>query len=127
MNKLFSIVLIIMLSLPVIVRAADDLSVLDIQTLPIVNTIDDDIELEQEEPVDYKVPIEKKKIVKKFLLAMGAVAGSSFLIFFGLTAYNRVRENLLKPHTADGSEISLETPENLEEAVKVFLNKTNWN
>ena len=114
-----------MLSLPVTVWAADDVITEDIQALPVVNTIDDDVELE-EELVDYKVPIDKKKIVKKFLMAMGAVVGSSFLIFFGLTAYNRVRENLLGSHPEDGIETSLETPENLEDAVKSFLDKTNW-
>lgn len=126
MNKLFSIVLIMMLSLPITVWAVDDVLTEDAQALPVVNTIDDDVELIEEEQVDYKNPIDKKKIAKKFLMAMGAVAGSSFLIYFGLTAYNRVRENLLGSHSADGVETSLETPENLEDAVKTFLDKTNW-
>ena len=125
MNKLFSIVLIMMLSLPVSVWAADDV-VEEPMASPVVNKIDEDIELVKDNQVDYKVPIEKKKIIKKFLVAMGAVVGSSLLIYFGLTAYNRVRENLLGQNSMQIGESSLETPENIEDAVKTFLDKTNW-
>ena len=126
MNKLFSIVLIIMLSLPVAVQANGNNTTNEIQDLPVVNTIDDDVEHIEDNNVDYKVPIDKKKIINKFLVAMGAVAGSSLLIFFGLTAYNRVRDNLLGDLHAHNGESSLETPENYEDAVKTFLDKTHW-
>lgn len=125
MNKLFSIVLIMMLSLPVSVWAADDVAE-EPMTSPVVNRIDEDIEFEKDNQVDYKVPIEKKKIIKKFLVAMGAVVGSSLLIYFGLTAYNRLRENLLGQSNIQSGENSLDTPDNIEDAVRTFLDKTNW-
>lgn len=73
-----------------------------------------------------KQPVSKRKIVKKFLLAMGGVAASSFLIFFGLTLYNKIRESFTNQVKTPEGEISLETPEDLETAVKTFLDKTKW-
>ena len=100
-------------------------SIVDVDTQPVVNTIDDDVAAE-ENKVDYKEPMAVKKIAKKFLVAMGAVAGSSLLIFFGLTAYNRVRENGLCALSNQNGETSLVTPEKYEDAVRTFMDKTNW-
>ena len=125
-NKLLLIFLSIVLMLPITLWAANDVLPDEVQTLPIVNTIDDEIEQSDDNQVDYKAPIAKKKIFKKFLVAMGAVAVSSFLIFFGLSLYNRCREKFIGSYTADGGEVSLETPQNLDDAVKKFLEKTNW-
>ena len=126
MNKLFSIVLIMMLSMPVVLSAVDDVAQNETESAPAVNMLDDDIVQDAENRVNYKTPLDKKKILKKFIVAMGAVAGSSFLIFFGLTAYNRVRERVLGHHAVENGEVSLESPQNYEEAVRVFLDKTNW-
>ena len=125
-NKFLLIFLSIALMLPITVWAASDVLSEESQALPVVNTIDDEVELIEENQVDYKVPIAKKKIFKKFLMAMGAVATSSFLIFFGLTAYNRFREKISGSYSVETGETSLKSPENLDEAVKIFLDKTNW-
>ena len=126
MNKLFSIVLIMMLSMPVVLSAVDDVAQNETESAPTVNMLDEDVVDDAGNQVNYKTPLDKKKILKKFIVAMGAVAGSSFLIFFGLTAYNRVRERVLGHHIAENGEVSLESPQNYEEAVRVFLDKTNW-
>ena len=92
---------------------------------PFVNTLDEEAEEIQVES-QYKEPISKRKIAKKFLFAMGGVAASSFSIFFILTVYNRVREKCLnKVKTLEG-ESSLEAPVDVKGAIKSFLDKTNW-
>ena len=74
----------------------------------------------------YKQPISKKKIAKKFLAAMGGVGVSSFLIFFLLTIYNRVRESYVTVQKSPNGETSLETPDDIDSAVRTFLDKTKW-
>ena len=74
----------------------------------------------------YKKPISKRKIVKKFLLAMFGVGISSFLIFFGLGLYNKVRDRLFSQVKTPEGKTSLQTPDDLDGAVKTFLEKTNW-
>ena len=58
---------------------------------------------------------------------MLAVGLSSFVLYFGLTVYNRIREgnNIVQVKTPEG-ETPLETPNSLENAAKVFLEKTKW-
>ena len=123
-NKFLLIILSVALSLPVAVWAADN----DLQSqeqAPAINTLDEDKDLITEEE-KFKQPISKKKIAKKFLAAMGGVAVSSFTIFFILTAYNRIREGFEKSvKTADG-DVSLETPDNISQAIRTFLDKTKW-
>lgn len=121
-NKIFSILLAVLLSLPVCVWAVDENTQLP---EPVVNTLDEEVEEIQVES-QYKEPISKRKIAKKFLFAMGGVAASSFSIFFILTVYNRVREKCLnKVKTLEG-ESSLEAPVDVKGAIKSFLDKTNW-
>ena len=76
----------------------------------------------------YKPPISKRKLAKKFLLAMLGVAGSSLIIFAGLSIYNRIRESFLAAGQDTGSESSssLDTPDNITDAVKTFMDKTRW-
>ena len=133
MNKLFAIIISAILTLPVSVWAVEDAVSVD-ESAPIVNTLDEDIdEAVQEETLvqddiqeSFKQPISKRKIAKKFLAAMGGVAVSSFAIFFLLTAYNRIRDGFKgQVRTLEG-ETSLETPNDLNSAVKTFLEKTNW-
>ncbi len=73
-----------------------------------------------------KQPVSKRKIAKKFLLAMAGVAASSFSIYFILTIYNRIREGFVALVKTPDGEISLETPDDLNSAVTNFLEKTNW-
>ena len=124
MNKLFTIILVALLSLPVCVWAVDENATGEDPT-PVVNTLDEDILDQQDIDNQYKESFSKQKIVKKFLAAMGGVAVSSFAIFFLLTIYNRVRENYVQVKTVDG-EPSLETPDDLDSAVRTFLDKTKW-
>lgn len=124
MNKLFAIIISAILTLPVSVWAVEDAVNLGEETIPVVNTLDEDIETEEDS--HYKQPISKRKIVKKFLAAMGGVAISSFAIFFLLTAYNRIREGFEGQVRTPEGETSLETPDDLNGAVRTFLEKTKW-
>ena len=126
MNKLFTIILIALLSLPVCVWAVDENAQTE-DVVPIVNTLDEDI-VPQEQVVEnqYKQPFSKRKIAKKFLAAMGGVGISSFAIFFMLTVYNRMREGLQNRVKTPDGEVSLETPQDMNSATRVFLDKTKW-
>ena len=126
MNKLFAFLVSALLSLPVCVWAVDENAILQEQT-QVVNTLDEDIEHVSKDELDqFKQPISNRKIVKKFLAAMGGVAISSFAIFFLLTAYNRIREGFEGPVRTPEGETSLETPDDLNGAVRTFLEKTKW-
>ena len=77
--------------------------------------------------IPYKQPVSKKKMAKKFLMAMGGVAISSILLFVFLTIYNKIRASILAPKNDQQSgETSLVTPETLTDAVKTFLDKTKY-
>ncbi len=80
------------------------------------------------ESIQYKQPVSKRKIAKKFLLAMAGVAISSILLFAILSLYNKLRESLGIAGQEETPEniTSLTTPDNLEDAVKTFLDKTRW-
>ena len=82
---------------------------------------------EEKSTTPYKQPTSKKKIMKKFLLAMLGVAGSSILLFAILSIYNRVvyGKEAARPELMRG-ESQLETPETINEAVKSFVDKTKW-
>lgn len=125
-NKIFSIILIALLALPICVWAVDDIA-LPAEETSVVNMLDEDTdEKEVQDESQFKQPISKRKIAKKFLAAMGGVVGSSFAIFFILSVYNRMRENYLnRVKTLDG-EVTLETPDDVQGAIKSFLDKTNW-
>ncbi len=123
MNKIFAIILSIVLSLPIITWAADEATTA-VEPQPVVNQIDED--KNESEVNQYKQPISKRKIAKKFLAAMGGVAVSSFAIFVLLSVYNRVRERYVNPTKNIDGEASLETPEDLDGAIRTFLDKTNW-
>ena len=79
----------------------------------------------------YKQPVSKRKILKKFLLAMIGVVGSALVLFAILSLYKFITRggqnsnmNTDIPMIDDASE--LETPDNLTDAVKSFIEKTNW-
>ena len=133
-NKFFTILLALMFISPVLAEF-EEISPESTLT-PIVH---EDIEqrtvnqINEELPkldvIPHKQPVSKKKIAKKFLLAMSGVGISSFLIFFILTIYNKIRDSIIKSTkemTSDGK-TSLVTPVNLTDAIKTFLDKTKWN
>ena len=121
-NKISTIILSIILSLPITVWAEDNV-ISDkaiFEQVPVANQLDEDID-----DIGYKVPSKNKIIIKKFLYAMGGVATSSFAIFFLLTLYNRIRERYNQIKTPDG-QTTLETPKDYNSAVRIFLEKTKW-
>ena len=127
-NKIFAIIILTMLSLPISVWAVDDVAEQpQAQEENVINQRTDD---EVEEPnipeTPYKQPVSKKKIVFKFLAAMCGVGVSSLVIYFGLSLYNRIRDGYINGVNTSDGEASLRTPDNMEEAVKTFLDKTKW-
>ena len=142
-NRIFSIILAICLIMPVSVMAEDIYSNI-LNQPPAAETpveqpmpageesaapLDEAVSQEQPAPAEqtYKQPVSKRKIAKKFLAAMAGVLISSFLIFFILTVYNKIRESILNQVKTPEGTTSLETPDDLEGAVKTFLDKTEWN
>lgn len=72
-------------------------------------------------PAGFSAEVSIKQTAIKFLLVMGGVALSSFVIFAGLTIYNKLFvekafKNLEK-------EDSLSTPDNIDDAVTFFIKK----
>ena len=126
-NKFFAILLTLALSLPISVWAVDIAGEDLIEPITTQSVLEEEVEaVAAESSNQYKQPISKKKIAKKFLAAMGGVAASSFIIFFLLTLYNRVREEYLGETKIIDDESSLKSPDNMTEAVKTFLEKTKW-
>ena len=124
MSRIFAIIILLMLSLPVVVQAEDN--ILNEAPTAIENRLDEDVVVEESTNIDYKEPISKRKIVKKFLIAMGSVVASSLTIYFMLTVYNKLREKFYSKPEGTENEPSLNSPDDLESAVKTFLDKTNW-
>ena len=145
-NSIFVLVITLMLILPVYSLPENNYVAENVPEIEeTVNSeggiIEDDVQQAESVSIDensvpkkelaatpYKHPTSKRKLAKKFLLAMFGVAGSSLIIFAGLSIYNRVRENFLavsqNKEREEGS--SLETPDNLTDAIKAFLDKTRW-
>ena len=121
MNKLFIIILSMVLSLPIVWAVDETATNINLEeNVPVVNQLDEDLKYESVQPNN------TKKIVKKFLAAMGGVAISSFTIFAMLSVYNKIRDRHLKTVNNISNESSLETPDNFDNAIKTFLDKTNW-
>ena len=74
----------------------------------------------------YKQPVNKKKIVKKFLFAMLGVGLSSVIIYIGLTIYNKIREGFSSKTAISSNKTSLTMPDTTNEAIKSFLDNTKW-
>ena len=143
-NKIISITIALMLSLPVFVQAEDNFAVSDVPQAAeeqvteslegertTVQSLDEDAQVSEDETTldktfDFKQPISKRKLLKKLLLAMFGVAVSSLLLYIVLSAYNRFRDGYTgRTKTPEGN-VSLDLPDNLNSAVKTFLEKTNW-
>ena len=57
---------------------------------------------------------------------MFGVAISSFLIFAILSIYNKLRDGFSNKIRTPEGEVSLQTPNNMRNAVKTFLEITDW-
>jgi hypothetical protein len=144
-NKILSIAITLTLLLPVTAWAVDDIvkpteNSISTESLSYNSEANSNEILEEEtietEPatineqtanIPYKKPISKRKLVKKFLLAMFAVGLSSIALYAGLTLYNKIREGSpIQVRTPDG-ETPLSSPVDMETATKTFLEKTKWN
>lgn len=115
-NKILAITILTMLTLPVQVQAVYDIE-------PTEESVQEEVVTPA---VTYKQPVSKRKIAKKFLFAMGGVGASSLIIFLILSLYNKVREGFPSGAKTPEGEVSLETPDDLQGAVRAFLDKTDW-
>ena len=110
-----------------VLEQTEETVVEDVQT---ANLDEDNASVEtsavQDAQTPYKKPYSKKKIVKKFLLAMFGVGISSFLIFFCLSLYNKIRDKFIGQVKTPDGQTSLQTPDDLDSAVRTFLEKTDW-
>lgn len=79
--------------------------------------------LQNSTQIPYKEPISKRKIAMKFIYAMGGVVASSMILFVGLSIYNKIRSKVIKVANNDYSN-TLNTPNNLKDAVNIYLEKT---
>jgi len=84
------------------------------------------IQSEIPQVLPHKQPVSKKKIIKKFLLAMLGVGASSILIFVSLSIYNKIKNGVVRSEYITNGDSSLNTPDNITDAVKSFLEKTKW-
>lgn len=70
----------------------------------------------------FSAPTEEiKSTAIKFIFAMGGVALSSFIIFAGLTIYNKFFVE--RKNVKFDKEDSLSTPNNIDDAVTFFIKK----
>ena len=132
-NRIFAIILTVLLTLPISVSAVDTVANEPAPSSETIETdttsvLDKEVSEISNEDIEnaYKQPLSTRKIAKKFLMAMLGVGISSFLIFFGLSVYNRVREAVLNEVKTPEGETSLKTPEDTASAVKLFIEKTMW-
>ena len=134
-NRFFVILLGLMLLLPV---SAEEMGN---ETLPLEDNnvyeevsdsgdgiSNNEILIQSEIPqvLPHKQPVSKKKIIKKFLLAMLGVGASSILIFVSLSIYNKIKNGVVRSEYITNGDSSLNTPDNITDAVKSFLEKTKW-
>ena len=75
----------------------------------------------------FKQPSSKKKLAKRFIIGMFSVLACSVFLYVILSVYNKIR-NLVAFSASENKvdENSLETPTDLTEAVKTFIDKTKW-
>ena len=130
MNKLFAILIMCSLSLPVIAIEEQEV-ITDSQNNNVIeDTTQNDVVLASEKSIldtTYKKPMGKKKLAKKFIIAMLCVVGTSIFLYGTLSIYNKIRDSIaLNSEDRSENEEPLDTPSDLTEAVKTFINKTRW-
>ena len=132
MNRFLTIILSLVLSLPISVWAGDNALLEPINDKSGIEKI---LTSEEEEKLttppsqidtQYKQPISKRKIAKKFLAAMGGVVASSITLFVMLTLYNKIRDRVKNRVKTPDGEVSLQTPEDIKNAIKTFLEITKF-
>ena len=141
MKKLFAILIMCSLSLPVLATKGlgVDFARYSEQTLETFTTEEvgelnkssvpePDLEtIPKSLPSKYKQPLGKKKLAKKFIIAMLCVAGTSIFLYSALSLYNKIREGfgdsaIVPPE----GEKPLDAPNDLTDAIKTFVEKTRW-
>lgn len=130
MKKLFAILIMCSLSLPVLAIEEQE-AVLDTQNSNAVEeTTQNDVVLPSEKQLldtTYKQPMSKKKLAKKFIIAMLCVVGTSIFLYGTLSIYNKIRDGIALNGTGtQEDEKLLDAPSDLTEAVKTFIDKTRW-
>lgn len=150
MNKIFAALIILTLSFPTVFAEGENFA--DTQTKePVIETTAADNIAEEnntlaeenntsaeenvipapaEEKINtmYKEPVSKKKLAKKFIIAMLCVVGTAIFLYVILSLYNKIREGFISssaPVPPEG-ERPLDTPQDLTEAVQTFVEKTKW-
>ena len=74
--------------------------------------------------ITHKVPMGKEKIIKKFLLAMLCVVGSCGFLYLILLLINKFKKNKsISSRIITDYENTLDTPQNISDAINIFLNK----
>lgn len=131
MKKLLLMVLTIVLSLPISVWAVDNIDLESIESdTGIEKVLTSEEETLTSPPTQmesqYKQPTSKRKIAKKFLAAMGGVVASSVILFVLLTVYNKIRDKIKNRVKTPDGEVSLETPDDMKNAIKTFLEITKF-
>lgn len=141
MKKLFAILIMCSLSVPVIAGDLEEAIVDTPNSANIEETAADnademnssvqketDTAVSEELPSKFKEPVSKKALAKKFIIAMLCVAGTSIFLYGSLSIYNKLKESLfLQANLPPEGETPLASPSDLSEAVKTFVDKTNWN
>jgi len=143
MNKLFAFLIICSLSLPVLaineqeanIEPPEQNSYEEVQNAVeelnqnSANKAEDVIVSNNKENLDtpFKEPVSKKKLAKKFIIAMLCVAGTSIFLYGTLSLYNKIRNGFLANEiTPPEGEKPLDAPSDLTEAIKTFIDKTHW-
>lgn len=141
MNKFFAILIMCSLSLPVTAGELEEPDFgsqstenFETVTQEAVNELNQNVREPENSyvpealPSKYKEPVSKKTLAKKFIIAMLCVAGTSIFLYGSLSLYNKLREALsLQANLPPEGETPLTPPADLAEAVKTFVDKTNWN
>ena len=129
MKKLFAILIMSSLLLPVLAIEEQEVGVEPENQSAVEDVVTSDIQpaLAQEQDSTYKTPTSKKKLVKKFIIAMFCVVGTSIFLYGTLSIYNKMRDILAQGTTPPEGEKPLDAPTDLTEAVRTFVEKTKWN
>ena len=77
-----------------------------------------------EQAIKHKVPMGMGNIIKKFLLAMLCVAGSCIFLYVVLRLFKRgKKKESIADRIITDYENTLDTPQNLDDAINIFLDK----
>lgn len=88
----------------------------DITSIPFKNTV--------KTKLQSKIPIGRKALAMKFIIAMLGVGASSVIIYVGLSVYNRFIYGTPTQKRKITEDEEYKTPNNMKDALTVFLKKT---